>query len=105
MGKIIVGCKLPHGLKATVKNETIELKGANACAIYGGFGITEGVDEAWFNVFSKTYAQAGFIKKGLIFKVTDQKSFSSAAKERAQVKTGLEPINPKKATVKPTEVE
>lgn len=93
---VIVGCKLPHGLSFKFEDKTVTFVGLNKTEIINGFGISRGVPTVAWEWFAKTYKDARFIKKGLVFMVTDEESARSASAEREKNKTGLEQA-PKKA--------
>jgi hypothetical protein len=83
----------------------ITLAGANDSALINGFGITRDVPaEAW-EAFEKIHKDSKFIKNGIVFAVTDEKSASDATLERSKQKTGLEQADPKSAGVEPDKEE
>ncbi|WP_241364100.1 hypothetical protein [Klebsiella pneumoniae] len=94
--KIVVGCKLPCGLTISHKGKSIELKGARDSRILNGYGLTENVDEDFFNAWLEKYKNLEVVKKELIFSYSDLSSAQDAASERIKEKTGLEGLDPKK---------
>lgn len=98
--KIIVGCKLPHGLTASVNGVSVTFKGASqgfgVITPYSvnGSGITREVDADWFAAFLKAYANAPFVKKELIYKIESDAAVQGETRERKNIKTGMEPIVP-----------
>ncbi|NIG77851.1 hypothetical protein F3J34_30255 [Klebsiella sp. Ap-873] len=60
--------------------------------------------EAW-EAFEKSHKDAKFIRNGVVFAVTDEKSAVDASLERAKQKTGLEQSNPKSSGVEPDKEE
>ncbi|HEV2540200.1 MAG TPA: hypothetical protein VGU03_10885 [Frateuria sp.] len=92
MATITVGCKLPHGLIIRTGGKSITLAGANSSRIVGGYGLTQ-VDKEFFDAWSTEYAQFGPLKHGLIFAQDKANAAESRAKEQAEIKTGLEPLD------------
>ncbi|HHD2937367.1 hypothetical protein ACIAEU_05845 [Enterobacter kobei] len=95
----VIGCKLPNGLSFRHGDQKITLAGANSSQLVNGFGLTKGVPaEAW-EAFEKNHKDAPFIRNGIVFAVTDEKSAADASLERSRQKTGLEQVNAKDAGV------
>jgi hypothetical protein len=104
---VSVGCKLPNGLvinfetfndvsKTWIKTGEVELKGANSSSIVGGYGITDNVDAEAFAEWLKIHKDDETVKLGLIFAQPTPAGAEAAAKERADTKSGFEPIDPDK---------
>lgn len=98
--KIIVGCKLPHGLTVSVNGVTVTFNGASQglgvitpCSVNGS-GITREVDLDWFAAFLKAYADAPFVKKELIYQIKSEAAVQGETSDRKKVKTGMEQIVP-----------
>jgi hypothetical protein len=102
---VIVGCKLPHGLKFAFEGKVITLEGLNKTEIINGFGLTRDVPSDAWAWFEKTYKSSRFIANGLVFAVTDDASARSAATEREGNKTGLEQASKKSKDIKPDKEE
>ncbi len=97
----VIGCKLPNGLSFRHGDQKITLAGANSSQLVNGFGLTKGVPaEAW-EAFEKNHKDAPFIRNGIVFAVTDEKSASDASLERSKQKTGLEQAGKVSAGVEP----
>lgn len=98
---VSVGCKLPHGLILELKTNDgfarHTLKGANAARIVGGYGITENVPADFMAQWLKKNARHAAVVNGSIFIHSDAKSAEAMAKERQDIATGLEAIDPVKA--------
>ncbi|MDE2442352.1 MAG: hypothetical protein KGP14_15150 [Betaproteobacteria bacterium] len=93
MATLTVACKLPNGLKLTHKDVTVELAGSNGAD--GAFGLTPGVDADWFNDWLATDGKDfAPVTSGVLFAQPTPDKAVDAAKERADVKTGQEPIDP-----------
>ena len=92
MANVVIGCKLPHGIRLNIEGTEVHLKGANSSLIFGGYGMTE-VDSDLADKLFDQYADAEYIKREMIFKQANAKSAQSAAEERKDEKTGLEGLN------------
>lgn len=101
---VVVGCKLPNGLicemgKAGDDNYTrVVLKGANDSQVIGGFGLTP-VSKAFWEAWRQKHQRLEFVRKGLVFMHKDTASAADHAKDSAQLRSGLEPLDPFKKTV------
>lgn len=93
MANITVGCKLPHGLVITVGGKSVTLAGANSSHIIGGYGMTQ-VDKDLFEAWKKEFASYAPLKNGLIFEQASRSSAESEAKERSDIRSGFERLNP-----------
>lgn len=98
MATVTVGCKLPNGFIIEAGDKRAVLAGANSSTIVGGHGITEGVDKDLWDAWSALHAELGLLKHGHIFAHEKTANTNAEAKDRADEKTGLEPID---ATAKP----
>jgi hypothetical protein len=96
---VSVGCKYPNGLLLELGDKRVEIKGANSSQIIGGHGITEGVDKAFMDEWMKRYAANDIVKGGHLFINVKTASVVAEAEEKADHKTGLEPLDPKKKPV------
>lgn len=103
---IWVGCKLPNGLICELGSRddenyrAVRLNGANDTRVIGGYGLTQ-VSEAFWNAWVKKHARLDFVKKALVFVEGDRESAEAHAAETAEVKTGLEPLDPLKKITNP----
>lgn len=103
--KIIVGCRLPHGLSVTVNGVRVTFSGASrgvkseegVFTPFGvnGCGITRDVDGEWFDTFLGLYADAPYVQKGLIFQIKSENAIHDTTRERKGLKTGMEQVVPK----------
>lgn len=93
---VTVGCKLPHGLKVKLDGVEVTFNGANSSRVVGGYGLTEGIDKDFFDKFMAVHADLPYVKNELIFAQEKANSAVSAAKERADEKTGFEGLDPEK---------
>lgn len=100
-GVVTVGCKLPHGLIISAKNTegeivSVTLKGANDARIIGGYGITEFVPKDLWDAWIRKNAKFAAVLNGSVFIHNDLKSAESVAKERRDVMSGFEAVDPLK---------
>lgn len=99
---VTVGCKLPNGLVCELGKfgdedyKAVTLKGANGAVVHGGYGLTEGVDESFWEAWKKKHKRLSFVQKGLVFAVGDIASARDHAIDLSAIKTGLEPLDPMK---------
>jgi hypothetical protein len=98
---VAVGCKIPTGLHLDlVANDGAKirhtLKGANAARIVGGYGITENIPVEFMERWLKKNSRHPAVLSGAIFYHTDVNGAKATAKERCDLVTGLEPIDPLK---------
>lgn len=91
---IIVGCKLPHGLEIQLAGKTVVLAGANSTDITGGYGLTRDVDKAAFDQWLLDYKDFPAVQQGLVFAQTSEHKARAQATEQADVRTGMEGLNP-----------
>lgn len=102
---IWVGCKLPNGLvcemgiRDDADYRSVRLNGAND-AVIGGYGLTQ-VSESFWNAWVKKHARLEFVRKALVFVEADRASAEAHATEAAEIKTGLEPLDPLKKITDP----
>lgn len=89
-----VACKLPNGLVLELGDKRVILKGSNSSLIIGGHGITEGVDADFFNAWLAAHQDLAFVQEGFLFAHEKANNTAAQAKERADVETGLEPMDP-----------
>lgn len=95
----VIGCKLPSGLVIRGAGKEFLLNGAKSQIIEGGFGITRDVPADIWDEYAKNHADSKAIRNGIVFAVADYKSAQDAAKDNAQVKTGLEGVSAAQAGV------
>lgn len=96
----VIGCKLPNGLKFSHEGVAYILAGANSSALVNGFGLTKDVPASAWEAFESAHKDSKFIKSGIVFAVSDEKSAADASLERIDVKTGLEQASKETAGVK-----
>ena len=59
-----------------------------------GCGLTHNVDASFWEEWLTQNADSDLIKNGIVFSQTKVETIKSEAKERAEQKSGLEPLNP-----------
>lgn len=87
---VTVGCKLPHGLVLEVGSTSVTLNGANSSNIIGGYGLTEGVDKAFFDAWMEKNEHLPFVRNQLVFAQASADDAKASALEKAGEKTGFE---------------
>lgn len=92
---VTIACKLPHGLQINVKGVSLTLRGSNSTGAIGGYGFTQ-VREDFWQAWLATHRTYTPVQKGLIFAHPKAQSAKAKAKEQAEIKNGLEPLNPEK---------
>lgn len=94
MATLTIGCKLPNGIILEMGDKKVTLAGANSSVLIGGHGITENVDQAFFEAWIAQNKDLQFVKAGHLFAHEKASNTAAQAKDRAGEKTGLEPLNP-----------
>lgn len=91
MARITVACKLPAGINLG----PVTLNGSQHPSAVGGFGLTP-VDADFWAEWSETHKGFAPLVKGLIFAMPTRTAAVGQANERADVKSGFEPLDPDK---------
>lgn len=107
-GFYVIGCKLASGLVIEGAGQRIKLNGApvshlvsgDGKNIVHGFGLTENVPVEVWDEFAKNHADSAFMKKGLVFATSDERSAKAAAKDNEKQKTGTEQLDGSKQATK-----
>lgn len=94
--KVVIGCKLPHGLILTVNGVSVALNGTNSTDIVGGYGITPDVDSAFFDAWCRANSQHPALGGGFIFAHGTTAEAKAQAKDNAENRNGFEGIDPAK---------
>ena len=102
---VTVGCKLPHGLVLEVGGVEVKINGVNASLIVGGYGLTEGVDAAFFDAWMSANKHAAVVKNELIFAQSKTSEAQAEAKDKAANKSGLEGLGKQDLPKDVTEVK
>ena len=94
---VFLCCKLPNGLIIDHEGVTATLHGANHSELIGGYGLTEVPKDLW-EAWSKKFHDNPLITSELVFAQGTKASAKSAAKEREEIKSGYERLNPDEPT-------
>ncbi|EPE4838845.1 hypothetical protein ACSIZT_004277 [Yersinia enterocolitica] len=87
---LTVGCKLPNGLVLEQDGYQVELNGSNSSLVFGGYGLTEGVNKDAFDKWLSVHKDQPYVKNDLVFAQAKTNSAQAKASENAKVKSGLE---------------
>ncbi|ELI8129925.1 hypothetical protein ACT0ZX_004521 [Yersinia enterocolitica] len=87
---LTVGCKLPNGLVLDQDGYQVELNGSNSSLVFGGYGLTEGIDKDAFDKWLSVHKNQPYVKNDLVFAQAKTNSAQAKASENAKVKSGLE---------------
>ncbi|HFF9139736.1 TPA: hypothetical protein ACQ9T4_002877 [Yersinia enterocolitica] len=87
---LTVGCKLPNGLVLEQDGYQVELNGSNSSLVFGGYGLTEGIDKDAFDKWLSVHKDQPYVKNDLVFAQAKTNSAQAKASENAKVKSGLE---------------
>jgi len=123
---VTVACKLPHGLNMRVydwekveyqllgggmksarearpRETTYRLNGnsvaqnrAPGCEIVGGFALTHGIPKDFWDLWLEQHKDWPAVKNGFIFAYEKPDATRGESREKKNLKTGLERLNPKK---------
>lgn len=91
---VVIGCKLPHGLRLKVGDTTRVLRGSNTSRIINGYGLTR-LPRDFFEAWLKVHKNYVPVVRGLIFYQDNLKDAQSQAKEQQELRTGLEGLDAK----------
>lgn len=101
---ILVACKLPHGIYLDVGKQRVKLNGVMQSgrleapfftAPANSVGLTKVPRDFW-DAWINDHQEFEPVKKGLIFASSKKKRLLDEADEKADLKSGLERINPSK---------
>ncbi|OZI59940.1 hypothetical protein [Bordetella genomosp. 11] len=99
MANITVACKLPNGLVLDLGGKKVVLKGSRDRDAVAGFGLTQ-VDDGFWSTWATTYKDFPALKRGLIFAHAKESGAAAESKEKQDVKSGLEGLDPEKPGTK-----
>lgn len=105
--KIVIGCRLPHGIVLEHAGRSVELNGRNK-HVFGGlyvpeydYGTTE-VDADFWEAWIKEHPTFPAVLSNAIFVAKTEADLKAIGNELKQEKTGMEQLDPEKETeVKP----
>lgn len=100
---VLIACKLPYGLHLDLGKQRVTLNGSGKSEKVGRFfsisseayGLTKVPRDFWESWF-KANSNLDAVKKGYIFASESRKDLKAEAKEKSDLKTGLERIDPNK---------
>lgn len=98
---LTIGCKLPNGLVCEMGKygdesyTQVRLNGANSARVIGGYGLTQ-VSKDFWDAWYKKNKGLSFMrgKEPLVFAHGDESSAADHAKDNAEIRTGLEALDP-----------
>lgn len=109
---VTVACKHPQGLVVPVQGllKPVRLHGSHSPYARHGFGMTEVPADVWDAILEQygertgtdrfdkpcKIPQAAWLANKIVFAHADTRSTNAEAKEHEALKTGLEPIDPRK---------
>lgn len=93
---VTVGCKIPNGLHLDLGGKRVTLNGSHSSRVIGGYGLTEGVPADFFEAWLQTYADSPAVTNGLVFAQENAADVRAQALDQADIRTGLEPLDPTK---------
>ncbi len=105
---VTVGCKLPNGLQLNIYGkaaregdpppvtQSVVLAGANSSSIVNGHGITPGVSRELWDAWLAQNKDSDVVRNGLVFAHDRAENAMAEAKEKANNRSGMEGIDPKK---------
>lgn len=98
---VTVACKLPHGIWMEVQDGNkpktrILAKGCNTSNVIGGFGLTENVPADFFEAWIEKNKSLKFVQRGQIWALNRSDSVRKKALEMAELKHGVERLDPDK---------
>lgn len=95
---------VPTGDEVVLKGVAHEFgKSPNAPIAEGGFALTTGVNAEFFAKWMEQNKETEIVRQGLVFASGDAASVSDQAKDHAEVRSGLEPLDPENLPVKGVE--
>ena len=84
----------PTGKRVTLKGFAMPFGEAPRHDISGGYGLTHGVDTSFMLNWLEQHKDDDIVKNNLIFIADSAHYAADEAKEKQEIKSGLEPINP-----------
>ena len=98
---VTVACRIPQGLHLDIVKhgevrQRVTLNGSNSAHAVAGYGITEHVPKEFFGKWLADHKDLPAVRNGLIFAHAQKRSAEAKAAEQTGLKSGLEPLDPKK---------
>lgn len=90
--------KVAHqmGKSVRIRGFAVPFGATPAVPIVGGYGLTPNVDAEFFDLWLKQNADSEIVQNNLIFAHEKQADAAAQAAEQAEIRSGLEPIDPKR---------
>lgn len=116
MSTVTVACKIPNGLHLDVRDKPtdpptrvtvigsaqarrMESEGnlvTDTALVAGGYGLTRDVDASFWDAWLANNKDSKIVKEGMIFATPKLETSRDTGKGMAEIKTGLEPLDPNK---------
>lgn len=103
MATVTVACKLPNGVHLDIRGRgRVTLRGTAVAfgvapvIVPGGYALTPDVDEDWWNAWLDLSRDLDIVKKQIVFAMPKPVEARARAREMAELRTGLEPMDPDK---------
>lgn len=92
---------LPDGRAVLINGNAAHLRGREKGVLpVGGFGLTTIAADDWAYI-KKTYGRMEIFENGLIFAAERKADAAAEAAEKANLRHGLEPVDPEKTATRP----
>lgn len=92
---------MPDGRKVLINGNAAHLRGKEKGVLpVGGFGLTTIAADDWAYI-KKTYGRMEIFENGLIFAAERKADAAAEAAEKANLRHGLEPVDPEKTATRP----
>lgn len=95
MAKVVIGCRLPHGLiltHPTARHRKVTLAGMHSSKVIGSTYVTTEVDQEFWDTWKVAYRDYAPLKNGSIFEARSASDAADKAKDLTKEKTGFEPM-------------
>jgi len=127
MATVTVACKLPNGVELNVmdpysfheqvmgggsrevtryraKGDPVTIKGNTApegvpIITHGGYALTSGVDASFWDAWLEQFKDSPLVKNHLIYAFAREDSAAAKGREMAEIKSGMERIDPERLPV------
>ena len=85
---------VPNGEPVRVNGPARRLEEVLPWQVLGGYALTPGIPADFWAEWLRHNAESDIVKNGLIFAAPERDMAEGGARERASVKSGLEPLDP-----------
>lgn len=98
-----INFSMPDGRKVLINGNAADLRGEEKGVLpVGAFGLTT-IDRDDWEYIKKTYGRMEVFENGLLFAAERKADALDEAEEKAELRHGLEPINPETANTSPND--